>query len=112
MTRRRRRRAGADQRDRGHCQLVGKHVSEVGKSLAAAGKQFRTHPLDSGPYWVVQVDALTVEVRMGGRIVIAQGLIAVGVNADGYRGILGFGVSSPEDGALASAFRQPGRPPA
>ena len=52
----------------------------------------------------MQADALTVKVREGGRIVIVHGLIAVGVNADGHREIIGFEVSSAEDGAGWLAF--------
>jgi len=67
-------------------------------------EQLRNRPLDGGPYRLVQADALTVKVREGGRIVIVHGLIAVGVNADGHREILGFEVSSAEDGAGWLAF--------
>lgn len=38
-------------------------VSELAKSLDAAAGQFRSRPLDAGPYRFVQADALTVKVR-------------------------------------------------
>jgi putative transposase len=79
-------------------------VSELAKSLDGAVEQFRSRPLDGGPYRFVQADALTLRVREGGRTVLVHGLIATGVNADGKREILGFEVTSAEDGAGWLAF--------
>ncbi|HEY5658947.1 MAG TPA: IS256 family transposase [Myxococcota bacterium] len=79
-------------------------VSALAKSLDTAVEEFRARPLASGPYRFVQADALTLKVREGGRVVIVHGLIAVGVNADGHREILGFEVTSAEDGAGWLAF--------
>jgi putative transposase len=79
-------------------------VSELAKSLDASVEQFRSRPLDGGPYRFVQADALTLRVREGGRTVLVHGLIATGVNADGKREILGFDVTSAEDGAGWLAF--------
>jgi len=79
-------------------------VSELAKSLDGAVEQFRSRPLDAGPYRFVQADALTLRVREGGRTVLVHGLIATGVNADGKREILGFEVTSAEDGAGWLAF--------
>jgi len=79
-------------------------VSELAKSLDAGVEQFRSRPLDAGPYRFVQADAMTVRVREGGRTVLVHALIAVGVNADGKREILGLDVTSSEDGAGWLAF--------
>jgi putative transposase len=79
-------------------------VSELAKSLDQAVEQFRSRPLDAGPYRFVQADALTLRVREGGRTVLVHGLVATGVNADGKREILGFDVTSAEDGAGWLAF--------
>jgi len=79
-------------------------VSELAKSLDGAVEQFRSRPLDAGPYRFVQADALTLRVREGGRTVLVHGLVATGVNADGKREILGFEVTSAEDGAGWLAF--------
>ena len=79
-------------------------VSELAKSLDGAVEQFRSRPLDAGPYRFVQADALTLRVREGGRTVLVHGLIATGVNAGGKREILGFEVTSAEDGAGWLAF--------
>src|SRR5215472_3148320 len=81
-------------------------VSELAKSLDGAVEQFRSRPLDAGPYRFVQADALTLRVREGGRTVLVHGLIATGVNADGKREILGFEVTSAEDGAGWLAFHR------
>jgi putative transposase len=79
-------------------------VSQLAKSLDGAVEQFRSRPLDAGPYRFIQADALTLRVREGGRTVLVHGLIATGVNADGHREILGFEVTSAEDGAGWLAF--------
>jgi transposase-like protein len=79
-------------------------VSELAKSLDGAVGQFRSRPLDAGPYRFVQADALTLQVREGGRTVLVHGLVATGVNSDGHREILGFDVTSAEDGAGWLAF--------
>src|SRR6185295_5530439 len=60
---------------------------------------FRTRPLDAGPYTFVAADALVLKVREAGRTVNVHALLATGVNADGYREILGLHVTSAEDGA-------------
>jgi transposase-like protein len=79
-------------------------VPELAKSLDGAVEQFRSRPLDAGPYRFVQADAMTVRVREGGRTVLVHALIATGVNADGHREILGLEVTSAEDGAGWLAF--------
>ena len=74
-------------------------VSVMAKELDAAVEAFRTRPLDAGPYTFVAADALVLKVREGGRVVNVHALIATGVNADGYREILGLDVTTAEDGA-------------
>ena len=74
-------------------------VSEMARDLDEQVAAFRTRPLDAGPYSFVAADALTMKVREGGRVVKVAVLIATGVNAEGYREILGLQVSSTEDGA-------------
>lgn len=65
---------------------------------------FRSRPLDAGPYTYVWADALTMKVREGGRIVNVACLLAVGVNAEGHREILGVDVATTEDGSGWLAF--------
>lgn len=79
-------------------------MSELAKSLDGAVEQFRSRPLDAGPYRFVQAGAMTVRVREGGRTVLVHALIATGVNADGKREILGLEITSSEDGAGWLAF--------
>ena len=79
-------------------------VSEMAKDLDEQVAAFRTRPLDAGPYSFVAADALTMKVREGGRVVKVAVLIATGVNAEGYREILGLQVSSTEDGASWLTF--------
>jgi putative transposase len=79
-------------------------VSEMAKSLDKAVEAFRTRPLDAGPYTFLAADALVLKVREGGCTVNVPALLAVGVNAEGNREILGLHVSSAEDGAGWLAF--------
>src|SRR6188474_2501044 len=79
-------------------------VSVMAKELDTAVEAFRTRPLDGGPYTFVAADALVLKVREAGRVVNVHALIAVGVNAEGYREILGVEVSTAEDGAGWLAF--------
>ncbi|MHD0283737.1 IS256 family transposase [Rhodococcus aetherivorans] len=79
-------------------------VSVMAKDLDAQVEAFRSRPLDQGPYTFVAADALVLKVRENGRVVNVHALVAVGVNADGYREILGVEVTSAEDGAGWLAF--------
>ncbi|MFC4016319.1 IS256 family transposase [Nonomuraea purpurea] len=79
-------------------------VSMMAAELDAMVEQFRSRPLDAGPYTFVWIDALTQKVREGGRTVTVHALIATGVNAGGQREILGLDVVSSEDGAGWLAF--------
>ncbi len=79
-------------------------VSEMAKDLDGQVEAFRTRPLDAGPYTFLAADALVLKVREGGRTVNVHALLATGVNAEGYREILGLQVSSAEDGAGWLAF--------
>lgn len=75
-------------------------VSVMAKQLdATTVEAFRTRPLDAGPYTFMAADALVLKVREGGRVGNVHALIAVGVNAEGYREILGVDVTTAEDGA-------------
>src|SRR3954451_24140537 len=85
-------------------QLSKSQVSEMAQHLDVQVEAFRNRPLDAGPYTFVWVDALTIKVREAGRTVNVHALIAVGVNADGQREVLGIDVSSQEDGAGWLAF--------
>jgi transposase-like protein len=79
-------------------------VSRMAKELDAEVAAFRARPLDAGPYTYVSLDAMTQKVREHGRIVNVAVVIAVGVNAEGHREVLGFDVITTEDGAGWLAF--------
>jgi transposase-like protein len=74
-------------------------VSVMAKDLDAQVEDFRTRPLDAGPYTFLAADALTMKVREGGRVVNLAVMVATAVNADGYREVLGVQVTSSESGA-------------
>src|SRR5271154_962648 len=83
----------------GITRLSRSQVSEMARDLDGQVEAFRTRPLDAGPYTFVAADALVLKVREAGRVVNVHALIAVGVNAEGYREILGIDVTTAEDGA-------------
>src|SRR6478752_6402142 len=88
----------------GITRLSRSQVSEMAKSLDKAVEAFRSRPLDAGPYTFLAADALVLKVREGGRTVNVHALLAVAVNSEGYREILGLHVTSAEDGAGWLAF--------
>jgi len=88
----------------GIASLSKSQVSELAKDLDEMVCDFRNRPLDAGPYTYVWADALTMKVREGGRIVNVASLLAVGVNGEGHREILGLDVATTEDGAGWLAF--------
>ena len=88
----------------GVTQLSKSQVSEMAKTLDARVAEFRNRPLDGSPYTFVWIDALTQKVREGGRVVNVACLVAVGVNAEGHREILGVDVAGAENGTGWVAF--------
>ncbi|MGW2190219.1 IS256 family transposase, partial [Streptomyces sp. NPDC001719] len=91
----------------GVTQLSKSQVSAMAKHLDEQAAAFRSRPLEAGPYSFVWADALTQKVREGGRIINVHALIAVGVNADGHREILGLDIATAEDSAGWLAFLRP-----
>ena len=79
-------------------------VSTMAGDLDEHVESFRTRPLDAGPYTFVAADALTMKVREGGRVVKVAVMVATGVNAEGYREILGVQSATAESGAGWLAF--------
>jgi putative transposase len=80
-------------------------VSVMARDLDALVQDFRERPLDAGPYTFVAADALTMKVREGGRVIKIAVMVATGVNADGFREILGSPPPprSPGPGGTASS---------
>ena len=86
-------------------------VSVMAAELDEHVADFRSRPLDAGPYTFVAADALVLKVREGGRIVGVHALTATGVNADGHKEILGLQVTTAEDGAgWLALLPRPDRP--
>ena len=80
-------------------------VSRMASDLDQIVEDFRHRPLaDAGPFTFVSADALTMKVREGGRVVNAVTLIAVGVNADGHREVLGLRIATSETGPAWNEF--------
>lgn len=76
----------------------------MAKDLDSMVEDFRTRPLNSGPYYYLSCDALTMKVREGGRVVKTSVLLATGVNNDGYRELLGMQVATAESTASWTGF--------
>ena len=74
-------------------------VSVMAKDLDEQVAAFRTRPLHEGPYTFVAADALTMKVREAGRVVKVAVMVATGVNADGYREVLGVHTATTESSA-------------
>ena len=79
-------------------------VSEMAKSLDETVEAFRNRALDAGPYPFLWLDAMQIKSREQGRVVNVTAVMAIGVNSDGYREILGLEVITSEDGAGWLAF--------
>ena len=82
----------------GITRLSKSQVNVMARELVEQVGDFRSGPLDAGPYTFLAADALTMKVREGDRVVLVHALIAIGVNADGHREILGVDLTSA-DGA-------------
>jgi putative transposase len=83
-------------------------VSRLCQGLDTEVERFRTRKLD-WTYAYVQLDATFMKVRQDHRVVSMAVVIAVGVNQDGQREVLGLDVGPSEDGAFWHAFSaQPG----
>jgi putative transposase len=78
-------------------------VSRLCQSLDAEVERFRNRPLE-GVFPYVWLDATFVKARDGGRVVSQAVVIAIGVNGDGQREVLGLDVGPSEDGAFWLSF--------
>jgi putative transposase len=78
-------------------------VSRLCETLDEEVERFRGRPLE-GSYPYVWLDATFVKVREGGRVVSMAVVIAIGVNGDGQREVLGLDVGPSEDGAFWLRF--------
>ena len=80
-------------------------VSRMAAELDEQVADFRHRSLaEAGPFTFVAVDALTMKVREGGKVVNVVVLIATGVNADGRREVLGVQTATSETGQAWNTF--------
>lgn len=73
----------------GVTRLSKSQVSEMAQHLDAQVEAFRGPSPRQCHYTFVSLDALTMKVREDGRTVNVACLVAVGVNAEGHREVLG-----------------------
>ncbi len=78
-------------------------VSRLCAALDAEVERFRTRPL-TGTYPYVWLDATYLKVRQDGRVVSMAVVIAIGVNAEGRRAVLGLDVGPSEEEAFWQQF--------
>ena len=78
-------------------------VSRMASVLDEQVEEFRQRPLGERAMPYVWFDALYVKVREGGRVVSRAVLVAIGVNEDGEREVLGVNVAEKE---LESSWRE------
>ena len=71
-------------------------VSDMVKTLDPVVREWRERPLDKGPYPFLIVDAIVFKIRKGGRVWNHSALIAVGIDSEGMREILGFMLADSE----------------
>ncbi len=86
--------------------IVGISKSEVSRLCAALDaevERFRTRPL-TGAYPYLWLDATYLKVRQDGRVVSMAVVIAIGVNAEGRREVLGLDVGPSEEEAFWEQF--------
>ncbi len=79
-------------------------VSEMAKSLDEKVERFRSRPLLNGPYRYLWLDATVVRCRECGSVENVAVVVAVGVNDDGLREVLGVEVFTSEDETSWTAF--------
>lgn len=78
-------------------------VSRLAQELDAEVEAFRNRPLE-GPFRYLWLDALYPKVREGGRVVGLAVMVAMAVNAEGKREVLGLTVAEGEMESAWSAF--------
>jgi putative transposase len=79
-------------------------VSELCKQLDPAVNAWNERPIKAGAYPFVLVDALQIKVRMDGRVEPHSCLLAIGVNREGFREILGLMIGDSESETSWSKF--------
>jgi putative transposase len=78
-------------------------VSRICKQLDEVVEPFRQRPIE-GEYPYMWLDALYVKARQNHRVVSLALVIAIGVNREGERALLGFDLGASEEEAFWKAF--------
>lgn len=81
-------------------------VSRLCEEIDGKVKAFLDRPIE-GDWPYLWIDATYLKVRRGGRIVSVAVIIAVGVNADGRREVLGMEIGTSEAEPIAVPLRGP-----
>lgn len=79
-------------------------VSELCKQLDPIVQAWNKRDLSGTKYPFVIVDAIYLRIRKNGRVVSQSALIAIGINAKGYREILGLMIGDSESESSWSEF--------
>lgn len=78
-------------------------VSRLCEEIDVKVKAFLDRPIE-GEWPYIWIDATYLKVRRGGRIVSVAAIIAVGVNADGRREVLGLEIGTSEAEPIWTEF--------
>lgn len=81
-------------------------VSELNKKAYVHIEEWRNRPLQGGKYPYVYVDGIYLRRNWGGEFENVSILVALGVNEDGYREVIGAAEGMKEDKASWLAFLQ------
>ena len=84
-------------------------VSRLCEEIDERVKAFLDRPIE-GDWPYLWIDATYVKVRQAGRIVSVAVIVAVGVNTDGRREVLGMDIGPSEAETFWTAFLQQARP--
>jgi len=79
-------------------------VSNLCKQLDPIVEKWKSRSLDEQPYPFMMVDAIVLKIREDGWVRPHSALIAIGVNASGYREILGLQIGNSESEESWSEF--------
>ena len=79
-------------------------VSELCKALDPQVSEWNERPLGARRFPFVIVDAMQLKLRRNGRVAPHSALIAIGVNEDGHREVLGLRIGDSESEATWSEF--------
>ena len=86
------------------CKVSSSTISELNKKAYVHIEQWRNRPLQGGKYSYVYVDGIYLKRNWGGEYENVAVLVAIAVNEDGYREVLGAAEGMKEDKASWTEF--------